>query len=193
MFCMMLSSTFVVLAVSPSCRHGQPAHCTKIDFCDDCGNCPLAPCYCSACDPGYELHSSGCGTVPELCVLATEASPPSHSGVDVSIVPHDLAARIGNVTNSDTTNVTYLDVDLSQYYQVRFWDYVYHAPTNFGGLTFDQVAGNVSLACQPPGWSPAKEVFRVDGRDVGECVGGGNILTASYGANSTVQLTISKP
>jgi len=131
---------------------------------------------------------------PHPPVPPTPPSPtPSRLGVNVSIVPHDgIAARLGNVSASDTAKITYQDLDLNQFYQLRFWDYVYNAPTNFGGLTFDQKALHVTLACQQPGWSPAKELFQVDGRDIGECVGGSNILTAPYRANSSIVITISK-
>ena len=56
----------------PSCPHGPPENCAKIDFCDDCGNCPLAPCYCAECLQGFKKHSSGCGTVADSCVSASQ-------------------------------------------------------------------------------------------------------------------------
>jgi len=64
-------------ADAPSCPRGQPANCAKIDFCDDCGNCPLAPCYCAECAPGYTKHSTGCGTVADECVkVSSEVEAP---------------------------------------------------------------------------------------------------------------------
>ena len=122
--------------------------------------------------------------------------------VDVSITPLNIAARLGhncnvtgncNVSASDTSSITYKNIDPNLIYQVRFFDYVYNAPTNFGGLAFDQTVGHVTLACQPPAWSPARETFQVDGKVVGECTGGSSaLLTTSYGINSTINITVSR-
>merc|ERR1711907_74592 len=117
--------------------------------------------------------------------------------VDVSIAPRGIAARLGhgdfNFTAKDTSNITYHNIDLNIWYQLRFWDYNYDAPTNFGGLTFDQTTARVSYACQPPGWSPAVAVVSVDGHELGMCVGGSNIMTTNYSSNSSINITISKP
>ena len=72
----LLLSVVTVLSSASSgakCPYGAPANCAKIDFCDDCGNCPLAPCYCAECEQGFTKHSSGCGTVADSCVPALSA------------------------------------------------------------------------------------------------------------------------